>query len=514
VKPYVYVRSLTLGLRGRFEQTALGLDGSTRRFTDGRKHRLSQRDAAPAGCSLDGGACESGDGWAAARTPDATLIAVRRWFREEWPQAIVVDGDALTFDLLAGRDEPVPVGIGAAKTFELWIGAGAFDDPGATARALRQPVTAFVDPRWVAASRALPHAVAPDGVGVAALVARLNTAIGRYLARNRAERWDDGAPVPCDQRTVEHERIGAFGAFNWGDWNFPGYRDNSEGCDAWGNLEYDLTEVLGLAWAATGTPATWEAFVAAARHYRDVDIIHHAPGYDEWVGFNHPHKARHFAVESPNKVDLGHTWLEGLATHYRLTGERRSLDAVRGIADVLVQRQRKAGNPRQYGWPMIALAAAYDVTADTRYRDAALGYATAAIAVHEATPAAGDWKMGILADGIASVHAATGDDPLRGWLVRYADAFVATPERFDDPRYALPIGYVAAITGDARYRSTALGVVDRMPIGDWGKNLAMSGRTAFRILADLAGTRGSPTPDRAEPPRPSAGAPRRPSRSR
>jgi hypothetical protein len=176
-----------------------------------------------------------------------------------------------------------------------------------------------------------------------------------------------------------------------------------------------------------------------------------------------------------------------------------------------VRRAQKAGNPRQYGWPMIALAAAYDATGDARYRDAAAAYAAAAVAIHEPTPAAGDWKMGILADGFAAVHGITGDARLREWLVRYADALVQSPDRFEDPRYALPLGYLARTTGNERYRAVGLATVERLQIGDWGKTLAISGRTGFRILGGLA---PGATPDRAAPPRPSAAGPRSPSRSR
>jgi rhamnogalacturonyl hydrolase YesR len=160
---------------------------------------------------------------------------------------------------------------------------------------------------------------------------------------------------------------------------------------------------------------------------------------------------------------------------------------------------------------MIAIAAAWDATGDARYRDAAAGYADAAVVVHEPTPAFGDWKMGILADGLASVHAITHDARLHDWLVRYADALVAAPDRFPDPRYALPLGYLWRTDGHARYREVGLATVARMPIGDWGKTLAISGRTGFRILGALG---PSATPDRGAPPRPSADAPRPPSPSR
>jgi hypothetical protein len=514
-RSYTRIRSLVLNLATGlpFRRALIGLDGGPKAFDLAASHGLAQLDARRV--RLDGAEAEGiGDGWARGIADTVAVTAVRRYFPEEWPQLLTVAPSGLGLDLLHGHDDPVELGVGAAKTFELWL---AFEDPATAsdparlATSLQHPLVPRVDPAWTVATRALPNAIAPGSPGAKGFLAKLDLGVLRYLARNRAERWDDGPPVPCDQRKTEHERVGAFGALNWGDWNFPGYRERSDGCDAWGNLEYDLTQVLGLDWAAGGGRADWDAFVAAARHYRDVDIVHHAPGHEELVGLNHPHKASHFAVESPNTVDLGHTWLEGLVTHYRLTGEVRSLEAARGIADVLVRRMHKAGNPRQYGWPMIALAAAYDATRDGKYQDAATAYAGAAVVVHQPTPAAGDWKMGILADGLAGVHAMTDEVRLRNWLVDYANALAADPARFPDARYALPLGYLARLTGTARYREIGLDTVEQLTIGDWGKTLAIAGRTGFRILGPLA---AGPIPAPSAPPRRSAGGPPPPSPSR
>jgi rhamnogalacturonyl hydrolase YesR len=509
-RPYTHVRSFLVAVNGAdFTEGALGVGGTTRRFPLDEPHEIFQPDFQS--LRVDGAGSEGqGDGWARATREGAVVTLVRRYFAEEWPQRLKVARTGIAADLLAGVDEPVDLGGGAAKTFEFWVAVeppAHAADPAALTTALQRPLVARPDPAWVVKTRALANALAPTVPGASAVLARVESGIGRYVSRNRAERWDDGAPVPCEQRTSEHERRGAYGALNWGDWNFPGYRDRSEGCDAWGNLEYDLTQVLGLAWAAGGARADWDTFVAAARHYRDVDVVHIAPGgVEELRGFNHPHKVKHFAVESPNSFDLGHTWLEGLVTHYRLTGEVRSLEAVRSIADVLVRRRYKAGNPRQYGWPMIALSAAYDATGDARYRDAAASYADDAATTHDATPATGDWKMGILADGVATVHAITGTSRLRDWLVHYADALAAEPKRFPDARYALPLGYLATLTNTTRYRTTGAAVVDRLEIGDWGKTLAISGRAAFRILGGGAQA-AAPTPAPAAPRRPSASEP-------
>src|SRR5262249_22081377 len=154
-----------------------------------------------------------------------------------------LDVHGVGVDLLAGVPAAVPLGAGAAKTFELWIAFAdaGHGDPGALAARLQHPLVAHVDPGWVVGSHALPNAIAPTSAGAADFLPRLERGIATYLARNRAERWDDGPPVvPCDASTADPAHVGAYGALNWGDWNFPGFRDHAKGCfDAWGNLEYD-----------------------------------------------------------------------------------------------------------------------------------------------------------------------------------------------------------------------------------------------------------------------------------
>src|SRR5262249_23050930 len=265
----------------------------------------------------------------------------------------------------------------------------------------------------------------------------------------------------------------------------------------------------------------WDAFVAAALHYRDVDIIHHDPDHPDRVGLNHPHKVGHFLPETAQNVDLGHAWLEGLITHYRLTGERRSLAAAQAMGDALAGRVGKAGNPRQFGWPMIALAALADSTGDARYRDAATRFAEPALRAFDPTPAAADWKIGILADGLAAVQTVAPDAARMTWLTRYADALVtAPPDEFPDARYALPLGVLAHATGDSRYRGGARAgghpprarAAAGAPAGrGGGRAPPPAGRPGLRLPgprpAPAAGPAAPPPP--AAPPRPSGDARKR-----
>lgn len=486
--PWLAVRSLALHVPLPVVRGSVGLDGTIRRFD---RTELPQRivQVDPEEVRIDGAvAGSSADGWLHVESTEASVTVVRRWFREEYPQAFQVNPTGIRLDLAAGGETPVRLGRGAARTIELWIDLAtpsAAGEPAAVASALRSPPSALPPPEWIVASRALANTVDPREPEAARFLARLEDGFRRYRARARHERWDDGPAVPCDARPVERPRRGFYGLLHWGDWNFPGYRDQAKGCDAWGNLEYDLPQVLGLLWTATNDPEHRDAFVAATRHYRDVDLIHHDPEHPDRVGLNHPHKVGHHDPEAKQTVDLGHTWVEGLVTHWRLTGEVRSREAAVRLADALARRVDKAANPRHFGWPMIALAAVAESTGDSRYRMAAGRFAEAALHAFPPTPAAADWKIGIQADGLAYVDALGASESIRAWLVAYADAFLAQAADLADARYALPLGYLGTVTGDIRYVDAARRVAATLAVGDWGKTLAIDGRTGFRLLGPL-----------------------------
>jgi hypothetical protein len=503
--PYLHLTSFPVVIPWRATRGELAVDGTVRPLTfapPDRTHVVVQRSAgAPildgetVGRHADGVARVSGDG-------RAWSVAVP-WFWEEYPKSLAISPQGLEVDFAAAKDDPLWFGVGAAKTWELWIAVHPeAQAPGLVAlgRALIETPRAFVSPARVVASGALPYAIAPGTPAADAFLATLRTEIDRYRARALAERWDDGPPGTCATRAAPRVRVGFYGAFNWGDWNFPGFHDDTKGCDAWGNLEYDLPLVLGLAYLATDEAEIWSLFDNAARHYRDVDVIHHWPGHSDRVGLNHPHKVRHFATDAPNTVDLGHVWLDGILLHYRLTGERRSLRAVTRMADALSALTARARNPRQFGWPMVALAAAYEATGEPRYRTACLSFAEQAARKFPPDPNA-EWKMGILAEGMMAVHRATGDAGARHWLDDYGRQLLLPTATPRDPRLVVPAGYLFELTGDARYADLARTTAAQLAPGNWGKSLASVGRIGFALLGPLprAPATATPVPD-APPP--------------
>ena len=425
-------------------------------------------------------------GWFELRGESAAIGLDVPFFWQEYPQAVRFEAGRLTYELWpAVEARPAKIGLGTAKTHEFLL-AFATRQQGQRAVVLTawpgRGVNVHTDPAWIAASGALPNAITPGHHN--RLLARGAAAFRRFVKSTDTERWDDAGEVQCPPEQTEKPRQGFYGMFNWGDWNLPGYHDTTKGCDAWGNEEYDLTQALALLFAGTGDADVFTYLVAAARHYADVDVIHHFPPAPEWVGMNHPKNPLHFTFELGG-VEPGHTWVEGLFSYYFLPGEKSALAAALGIADYLRTRQplERKGNPRQFGWPALALAAEFDATGDRRYRDAALDYARRGMELYPAAGGAKHWKRGILADGVAYVHASTGDPRCRRWLMEYADAVIA--RRPADIRHYPAVAYVAHLTGESRYRRAAQRALQRVKLGSWGTALALCIRTACRITALL-----------------------------
>ncbi len=423
-------------------------------------------------------------GWIDVGDEQRGVAVAARFFWEQYPQGFRLQPSGVTYNLWAPEVAPAKVGMGSAKTHEVTL---YFHDkkppPLLAIRALTTPLRGWTDPRWTVFSGALRNSIIPSPA-TDTFLHELNAGYRRYLETADKERWDDSGQVRCPEPAQERPRHGFYGMFNWGDWNYPGYHDTTKGCDAWGNLEYDMTQVLALAYAATGERAYHEGMLVAARHFMDVDRIHYQYEHADWVGMNHPKNPLHFTFELGG-VDLGHTWTEGLLSYYYLTGDDRALDAARGIADYLVTRVQgwiTYGNPRQWGWPQIALVATYEATGDPKYKEAARAYARRGM--RYAPDRFKDFKMGVLAEGLAYTHSITGDNDIADWLNQYAAA-VHGQGATADARFLPALAYVARLRARPEYARTASASVMRLKFGNWAKPFTIAGRLGFAILSQM-----------------------------
>lgn len=424
-------------------------------------------------------------GWVELRDGAGAVTIASRFFREEFPQGFQLERGRLRYNLRAPEALPAAIGSGVAKTHEFVVAFGTGESAAADLDHLAEPAVAHVDPAWTVGSGALRNAIAPDE-GNAAFVAALQEGFRLYRESIDRETWDDGGSLTCSEVAGEHPRQGYYGMLNWGDWNFPWYRDLVNGCETWGNLEYDLTQVLALGFVATGDAGFHRTMTAAARHFMDVDRVHSPAAPFASHGMTHPPVARHFSFERGGP-DPGHVWTEGLVSYFHLTGDERARDAIGGIAAWLLRNPPAAGaelKPRQWGWPLIALTAAWEATGDVELRRALRIWARGAMRAWPPTSGR-DVGVGTLADGLAYAHAALGNRSLERWLEAYAAAVAAAPPGLVDPRYYPAVAWAAARSGDAAQQAAARDAVARQEFGNWGKPFTLAGRGGFRILSLL-----------------------------
>jgi hypothetical protein len=429
---------------------------------------------------------EPSAGWVEMATGNHSMVVAGRFVRQEYPQSFHLESGRLRYNLWAPEALPAALGLGVAKTHEFVIAFFAGDTPEENHLAtLVEPVLAHVDPDWIVDSGAMRNSLRP-GPAHAPFLDALRTGFASYRESIERETWDDWGSLTCKDSAGERPRQGYYGMLNWGDWNFPWYRDLVNGCETWGNLEADLPQVLALGFAATGDPEMHRLLTAAARHFMDVDRVHSPAAPGDSHGMTHARVARHFSFERGGP-DLGYVWTEGLLSWYHLSGDARALDAVRDIAAYLVRHQPAADaalTPRQWGWPLIALVAAWEETGDITLRRAIRAYAQGAMRAWPPTSGR-DTGVGTLADGLAYAHSVLPNRSLLAWLETHAAGVASAPPGAADPRYFPAVAWIAARNGDAAYRAQAEDAVARHGFGAWGKPFTLAGRGGFRILSLL-----------------------------
>lgn len=244
---------------------------------------------------------------------------------------------------------------GMTKTHEVWLGVDGSAPP------LDRPLFAAASPRWYADSGAFGEISVADA------------------KRPVVAEYDRKVEATLDAYLANRERNREFGQFNFGDWW-------GERAINWGNIEYDTQHAFFLQFARSGDRRFLLAGDEAETHNRDIDTVHdHAK--PERVGRVYAHCIGHvgdYLEKSPlpgrnqgtarGGFSVSHTWCEGHMDHYFLTGDRRSFETGRLIADhygTWRMQNYDFSNGRDAGWHLILTMAVYRATGDPFYLNAA-----------------------------------------------------------------------------------------------------------------------------------------------
>ncbi|NQT51582.1 hypothetical protein HQ576_06010, partial [bacterium] len=248
---------------------------------------------------------------------------------------------------------------GTSKTHELLLCVEPDEKKrGQLATLFQRPLLATAPPEWHCNSRAF-YDVAP----------RDTTRLKLY-----EEAIDRNLKAYAAARERQHD----FGLLNYGDW----YGERGAN---WGNIEYDTQHAFFLEYIRSGNPDAFFLGCQTELHNRDVDTVHwHTDPAQVGNVYVHQmgHVGEYYTKSVPGTLGIpraggsvSHAWTEGHFDHYFLTGDRRSYETGRAVADFFIRKQ--LGRPYDFlttrtpGWHLIMLASAYAATGDPYYLNAA-----------------------------------------------------------------------------------------------------------------------------------------------
>jgi len=142
------------------------------------------------------------------------------------------------------------------------------------------------------------------------------------------------------------------GLFNYGD---------HSGDGGWANLESYSDYSTLLRGMRSGSPETLRLGLAAAEHYRDMDVDH-IKNFPIMHSCNHVIGGTHF----------GHAWIQGVLLHYLLTGDPRSREVAYQVGDAFLAippQDEQVREDRCLGYYLLTLSDYCLALGDKRYID-------------------------------------------------------------------------------------------------------------------------------------------------
>jgi hypothetical protein len=386
-------------------------------------------------------------GWAEWSDGRRRVTLAVRDFWETYPKDMAIGPDALQLDICPPlREDEYPGANGTvdehrlyyylsnggykfrqgmSQSQDIWLEAGsASDEVIPIIRSQRSPLLALAPPAWYARSRAFGELAPRSATGITA-------DYDRAFARAFEEYWTD------------RERNREYGMLNFGDWW------GERGVD-WGNSEYDLQNAFLLQFLRTGIDRYFTAGEQMEWHNRDVDTIHHHRDASRVGGVYHHaigHTGDYYAkgVVPGDGIAVGiltvdHVFNQGHLAYYFLTGDSRSLETAKMIADRYDTYDTRAfdfNSCRNAGWHLILTMADYNATRDPFYLNAGRiilervierqtsngGWDYFRVCTHQDAPqhyGNFGFTVGILLTGLRMYYEATGDEQVAEEIVRGA----------------------------------------------------------------------------------------------
>ncbi len=478
-------------------------------------------------------------GWMSCKLPGSQVGVGIRHFAEKYPKGLLCKGERIVMELLAPIQSQWYKGHG-----------GEFEEHGLHfhllegKHKLRQGMSIHDELFWAFQNQDY--------------VAEFNEVFNRPPILRTPSRWyltaqgtrAQGDFVPIDQEVLPEyeERMnleieeylqrrsqdGLYGYPNFGDW----YGERGVN---WGNNEYDLAYGMFVQYLRSGDPKAYHIAQDMILHFMNIDICHYATN-ESYIGAIYEHAIGHsggyyrespfssgIGITSPYPVHYGHWNVEALLMHYSLTGDTRALSmAQRAVTrynrEVLQEPYDWFTETRKPGWFLINTMAAYDLTLDPYYLNAATLIVKRVLerqssyggwprllagghCPHDDKPCIGNagFAVAVLLDGLGMYHRITGCPEVKEGIIQGARFLIREFWNGEMYRYTsctsmkyaytMDIGaiisYAAELSGDEELFQIAYRTLKDELKGDFtkikhqGKSLGNFMRRTPHILAEL-----------------------------
>jgi hypothetical protein len=379
-------------------------------------------------------------------------------FVENYPKALVGDGNGIRFDVLPDLGGDYIFDGARAKTTDFYLGRQTIN-----ARLLTNTMNATLDPAYIASTGAVRPAFVEKRNWSNAFahdrqLAEAATRVERMLASGYAVEATEAAgsvpPTSIFEYRIRGENGEQFGWRNFGDLAW---------ADGYANVHYDLPFILLREYLRTGEARAYQLGSELARyradwgHYRADDFVDRERTWN-FKGLAFYEKGDHGTFREPVP---SHSWIEGMWLYWAMTGDEAARESAVEGSDAFLRMNFTYGNalawnePRWVGWPTLGLIAAYRYTGDARYLNKARENVNLLVQTEESfgrkgyyintspdvIQAAQPWAWcGYSQLGVIEYWRETGEQRVADYLVRIADWLISKDNPPIKPGATLPDG--------------------------------------------------------------------------